>query len=391
LDADMIAARGFIPSFTVLSTPQDTTPPDVSQVTFSPFFIDTSAAGQNVTVTLRASDNLAGVDWGPVSPTWDFIRGIIFQSASGAQSHYVGNGSSLTRIAGTAQNGVWRGMIHFPRFSEEGTWNISSISLKDAAANNRFMSTADLRNAGIPVSLDVIRPSRTTDGIVDSGGGSVSDSAFGDRARIVFPPNVITQPTSVAIDVLNTPLSIPLPVGYASDPASFYVNVELSPAPSYPLPAPGLSVTLPLRHFTAPGTTLQLFTVDPVLGPQAARGVGGAAIFGVVGPTGLSVTFNNVVHFSVIVALRRVDAVLGDVNNDGIVNCVDLNIARAAFGKRTGQTGFDARADINRDGKVDVYDLSFVSRRLPPGVSCSTGTGVLKVQEEPPALMVPRR
>lgn len=62
---------------------------------------------------------------------------------------------------------------------------------------------------------------------------------------------------------------------------------------------------------------------------------------------------------------------LGDVNSDGAVNCADLAIVKAAFGKRTGQPGFDARADVNGDGVVDIRDLSFVSQKLPAGTSCS--------------------
>ena len=66
-----------------------------------------------------------------------------------------------------------------------------------------------------------------------------------------------------------------------------------------------------------------------------------------------------------------IDAVsVADVNEDGQVSCSDLAIIRASFGKRAGQAGFDPRADVNRDGIVNVYDLSFVSQRLPAGTRC---------------------
>ena len=60
----------------------------------------------------------------------------------------------------------------------------------------------------------------------------------------------------------------------------------------------------------------------------------------------------------------------GDVNGDGKVDCQDIVIVRAAFGKRTGQPGFDARADVVTDGVIDIRDLAFVSLRLPANTTC---------------------
>jgi hypothetical protein len=65
-----------------------------------------------------------------------------------------------------------------------------------------------------------------------------------------------------------------------------------------------------------------------------------------------------------------VTAVSGDVNGDGIVNCLDLDLVKAAFGKKTGQAGFNAAADLNHDGVVNVLDLSIVSRAIPAGTTC---------------------
>jgi hypothetical protein len=62
--------------------------------------------------------------------------------------------------------------------------------------------------------------------------------------------------------------------------------------------------------------------------------------------------------------------VLGDINLDGKIDCFDLTIVKAAFGKRTGKVGFDARADVNKDGIVDIRDLSYVSRLLPSWAKC---------------------
>ena len=60
----------------------------------------------------------------------------------------------------------------------------------------------------------------------------------------------------------------------------------------------------------------------------------------------------------------------GDANGDGAVNCVDIAVVRAAFGKRTGQPGFNPAADFNNDGVIDIRDLSYVAQRLAGGTRC---------------------
>ena len=72
------------------------------------------------------------------------------------------------------------------------------------------------------------------------------------------------------------------------------------------------------------------------------------------------------------ITLAALPAVLvGDLNGDGIVNCADLTIIKASFGKRVGQTGFDIRADVNGDGVVNILDLSTEARLMPAGTSCN--------------------
>lgn len=62
--------------------------------------------------------------------------------------------------------------------------------------------------------------------------------------------------------------------------------------------------------------------------------------------------------------------VQGDLNGDGKVDCADVAIVKAAYGKSRGQAGYDAKADINSDGIVDIRDLAFVTQRLPVGTQC---------------------
>ena len=63
--------------------------------------------------------------------------------------------------------------------------------------------------------------------------------------------------------------------------------------------------------------------------------------------------------------------VAGDVDGDGVANCTDVAIVKAAFGKRLGQAGYDARADVNGDRTVTVLDLATVTRAVTAGTTCS--------------------
>jgi CSLREA domain-containing protein len=78
----------------------------------------------------------------------------------------------------------------------------------------------------------------------------------------------------------------------------------------------------------------------------------------------------NTSEFSECRTVAAAPGVPGDVTGDGLVNCADLAVVRGAFGRRFGQPGFDARADTNDDGIVDIRDLAFVARQLPVGTQC---------------------
>ena len=40
-------------------------------------------------------------------------------------------------------------------------------------------------------------------------------------------------------------------------------------------------------------------------------------------------------------------------------------IVKGSFGRRPGQPGFDARADVNADGVVDIKDWTFINQIVP--------------------------
>jgi len=68
-----------------------------------------------------------------------------------------------------------------------------------------------------------------------------------------------------------------------------------------------------------------------------------------------------------------VTAPAADVNGDGKVDCADLAIVKSisTWGKKAGESGFDTRADANRDGIVDIRDWIFVRGQAPAGMTCT--------------------
>ena len=65
-----------------------------------------------------------------------------------------------------------------------------------------------------------------------------------------------------------------------------------------------------------------------------------------------------------------VTGVAGDLNGDGVVNCLDLTIASGAVGKRTGQSGFVAAADLDLNGVIDIRDIATMARMMAAGTHC---------------------
>lgn len=60
----------------------------------------------------------------------------------------------------------------------------------------------------------------------------------------------------------------------------------------------------------------------------------------------------------------------GDLNFDGGVDCLDLDIPILSFGRYSDHPAFDPRADVDQSGLVDVRDLVFVARNLPARTIC---------------------
>jgi hypothetical protein len=369
LTQTQLAAMGINPVLTDVSTPSDITPPTLTGLSLSRGVIDTSLSGQNVTLTLTASDDIAGVFFGLFNSTYYYINAG-FRSPSGAQ--YVGMQGIYTHpapVAGTPLAGTWQLPFVWPRYSEQGTWNLSNLSLLDAIGNYRYYSTADLQAMGLSAGIVVTKPSQTLDGTVGPAGGTVSDSTFGARSSVTFPPGLLSSSTNIAIDVFATPLAVPTPRGFTM-PGTYFTNLSFSPALAEPLPAPGITVVLPLVNPMTPGARLSLYHIDTIVGLTPAMDASRNPVVGSVNADRVSATFYNVVTVSTVVGYLSNGSVLGDVSGDGRVDCADVSLVKSSFGTRTGQAGYNVAADLNNDGTVNILDLFIVSRQLPAGTTC---------------------
>jgi hypothetical protein len=306
----------------VASSPADTQAPILTGMSYSPIAINTSTGNQVVTVQFGVSDDLSGADFSPTLPQISFFeRGLDFLSPSGVQSRSSGFFTPWTLVSGTPLNGVWQAQINFPQFSEEGTWTVDLLAIKDRTRNFRNFTTSMLEAASLPTKLEVIRPSLIPDGTVGTGGGAVTDQTFGDRAEVIFPPGAVSTNTQVAIDVLAKPLQIPNPTGFTG-PGTLFVNIALNPEPAFPLAPPGLTVVLPLPTPMISGALLNLYKVDPATGQLVPEmNVFGAPATGNVNSDGLSATFIGVAGLSTVVGLIpealnvRMDIKPGDDEN----------------------------------------------------------------------------
>ncbi len=285
----------------IAADPTDTTPPQLISLDFVPKVINTSNGSSEVTVTMSITDDLAGVHFSPTTPFLTYFEaGINFRSPSGQQNQFNAYAGNFTLVSGTPLDGDWVGTVPFPQYSEDGTWWVDLLQVKDMTNNIQYFDMASLSALGFPTELVVLRPSLDVDGTVDASGGTIVDDTFGNRAQVTFPPGMVSTETEVAIDVFLDPLDIPTPSGYTG-PGTLFVNFKLIPEPSYPLPAPGLTVVLPVPNPLIPGTQLDLFRVDPQTGDLVpATDAFGIPVVGTVNaPDGQSA------HLRVLPSFRR--------------------------------------------------------------------------------------
>jgi hypothetical protein len=132
LDPAALAAAGLDAGFDVLSV-ADQTRPRVTRISVAPSTVDVRTPHRRVTITVRASDDLAGVAFVVAS----FVPGLPRL-----------NPFLATWVAGNARDGTWRAVVVLPKDTPTGSYRVS-VDVRDAARNGRTVDRpARLRALG---------------------------------------------------------------------------------------------------------------------------------------------------------------------------------------------------------------------------------------------------
>ncbi len=111
----------------------DTTAPEISNFGFFPPTINIANGSEDLTVSLRASDDASGVS---------NVR-VRFRSPSGSQTIDADlNYESL--VSGDNKDGLYNKTVTFTQSSEVGIWLVEYVYARDEAGNERFVYTSEL-------------------------------------------------------------------------------------------------------------------------------------------------------------------------------------------------------------------------------------------------------
>ena len=150
ISALTLANRGLPSKVSVVSATPDTTPAQVTGISFVPSPVDASNSDVQASVQIAAMDTGTGVSFNPAC----FSTQSITINGPNAQQIRLFR-ASFTRISGTAQSGVWESQFSIPQYSS-GSWTAASLVLDDAAGNSITYSTAGLRAIGIEPTFNVV-------------------------------------------------------------------------------------------------------------------------------------------------------------------------------------------------------------------------------------------
>jgi hypothetical protein len=150
LDTYRLAARGFLTQLEIISNNEDVTPAEISDFSFTPNVIDVTNGSQDVTVTIRAKDAQSGVR---------SVGAYFFPRDSRNGGGISISLDSSNRISGDDKDGIYRGVITFPRNTPPGIYDVY-ISASDGIKNGISLDPTQLAARGYSSQLKIIGPRR---------------------------------------------------------------------------------------------------------------------------------------------------------------------------------------------------------------------------------------
>ncbi|MFC1762660.1 hypothetical protein ACFL6U_11340 [Planctomycetota bacterium] len=160
---------------------EDIAAPQIVELQINPSFIDVTSGGQNMTLTLRITDDLSG---------FKHLYCYLYSPSQNQRIElYV---DERDRITGDAINGIYQKTIPFSESSETGTWFLGLIEFSDNLNTTRYLYQTDLIDLGFPTEIEVI-------GISDSSPPTLVGLSFNPTSL-----DVTTGPQDVTINLRLT-------------------------------------------------------------------------------------------------------------------------------------------------------------------------------------------
>ncbi len=178
-----------------------------------------------------------------------------------------------------------------------------------------------------------------------------------------IPTNTTTNTATNTPTSTSTDTPTPLPTNTPTNTPVLMAHVDWQGRSAQPDPSQQLPVTLTLKtgsteiNYTGLITDASgVFTV-PVSGLDA-----GAYNWRVKGPKYLAKGGAIDLTGAPVTNLEVGQMLVGDANNDNLVNIVDFNTLKISFGKQAGQPGYDDRTEFTGDQIVNIVDFNLEKR-----------------------------
>ncbi len=145
LSGDSLASLGYPVTVQVSSSTPDTTPPELTALSFAPDSVAVDSSDVPVLFTAHLTDSLSGVARAQFATDAPAQNGLGFVECL----------EMKLKPGDDAHDGTWRCAVTFAQGSRPGTWKVVRFTAWDVAGNSKSWMTTDLEAAGFPTEITV--------------------------------------------------------------------------------------------------------------------------------------------------------------------------------------------------------------------------------------------